>query len=490
VHKGVVYISYSASASWTPNDYTVGVIYNPSGDLLNPAAWVKRGPIFDRHGKTYGPGSIIFAPSPDGSELWALYHAYDRLDCARWACRSIRMQRVSWTADGLPVLGYPLDPKLPHFVPSGDVGLPTGWGDSHDGAAASGHWTSDDRSKVENAREADDRGLHRIFRGDVQQFAYVVSTEIVDDGSSEGKAGVYGIYALYRNEGNYAAALIDLRRRLFIIRAVVGGEARTLQTYPLPAGFSSLEPHTLAAVKTASGGFTFLLDGAVMDRRQLALTSGQVGVLTENLSARFREFRVEDRSHGWGNAFGDAAQGLPKAAAHTSTGDGFVQGAWQIVDANEVRGMGTGAGWHTLYQGSPNFTSYRVEAEVKWTDSGGDSETSAYGLIACHDDRNNQASVWIDLNSRTLRVQARVAGEERNEAVPLPDDFDPGVFHRISAEKRESQFTFSLDDAVLLITRFELVNGTGGVATENVRAMFRGFRFTPLDAMAQPAKGM
>ena len=84
----------------------------PAGIFSIPAAWVKSGPIFDRHGKTYGPGSVAFVLSPDGTETWNVYHAYDRLNCAAWGCRSVRFQKVAWSADGLPLLGYPVDPSV------------------------------------------------------------------------------------------------------------------------------------------------------------------------------------------------------------------------------------------------------------------------------------------------------------------------------------------------------------------------------------------
>lgn len=120
VHNGAVYITYSASASWTTNDYCVGVLRNVSGDLLNPLAWEKHGPVLDRHGTTYGPGSVVFTQSPDGTESWCLYHAYDRLTCSRWGCRSIRMQQFTWDAEGWPLIGDPADPGMPMLKPSGD----------------------------------------------------------------------------------------------------------------------------------------------------------------------------------------------------------------------------------------------------------------------------------------------------------------------------------------------------------------------------------
>jgi GH43 family beta-xylosidase len=141
IHGGITYITYSASASWVPNGYAVGLLSNRTGDLLNPADWVKSGPIFDHHDKTYGPGSVVFVPSPDRSEAWNVYHAYDQPDCPAYACRSIRMQKFIWADDGSPLLGYPFNPGVPIVRPSGDTGSATGWGDSLSGAPSSGDWS-------------------------------------------------------------------------------------------------------------------------------------------------------------------------------------------------------------------------------------------------------------------------------------------------------------------------------------------------------------
>ena len=120
MRDGATYITYSASASWTTNDYCVGILRNVSGNMLDPLAWEKHGPIRDGNGKTYGPGSVVFTQSPDGAEWWCLYHAYDRLTCPRWGCRSIRMQQFLWDADGWPWIGEPVDPGISIPKPSGD----------------------------------------------------------------------------------------------------------------------------------------------------------------------------------------------------------------------------------------------------------------------------------------------------------------------------------------------------------------------------------
>lgn len=119
---GRTYITYSASAAWIPDAYAVGLLtLAPGASPMDPAAWTKSGPIFDHHGKVYGPGSVVFAPSPDGRQWWNLYHAIDRLDCApAYRCRDIRMQPMHFDAKGAPILGVPIDPGVPLPLPSGD----------------------------------------------------------------------------------------------------------------------------------------------------------------------------------------------------------------------------------------------------------------------------------------------------------------------------------------------------------------------------------
>ncbi|WNL44690.1 glycoside hydrolase family 43 protein [Dyella sp. BiH032] len=124
--NGRTYITYSGSASWIPNDYAVGLLALKSGgDPLDPSAWRKSGPIFDHHGKVYGPGSVVFVPSPDGRQYWNVYHAIERLDCKpAYDCRDVRMQPMSFDANGAPVLGTPVNPGVPLDVPSGEAGVP------------------------------------------------------------------------------------------------------------------------------------------------------------------------------------------------------------------------------------------------------------------------------------------------------------------------------------------------------------------------------
>jgi GH43 family beta-xylosidase len=468
---GVTYVTYSASASWTTNDYAVGLMVNTSGDLLDASAWVKRGPIFDHHGKSYGPGSIVFVPSPDGSELWSMFHTYDGLDCPEWSCRNIQIQKVSWTTDQMPLLGYPVDPGVPGFVPSGDTGMQTGWSDSRLGAPTSGSWVLQSSISLDSTQVPGDQSRQEIFHGDTDLFSYSVSVSI----RAEEASSRYGVYGLYRDPANNVEALVDLGRGLFETRAIVGGKHDRLHEFPLSGRFEMWQTHTITIEKTAGQEFIFKLDGTVLDRRRIPLDFGQIGVFTENGGAHFREVTIHDTAVGWGNAFGDAAQGLERSPS-PAAGDGFVQGDWHIIDGAAASSLGTGAGWHTLYQGDPNFGSYTVRVDAQWLPSGSASMQQRYGLIVCHDDRDNQVSMWLNPTKHELSLNFVVAGNSTWHNLPLGDGFDASEYHTFGAIKVEREFVFLLDGKEFFRQELELANGTSGIATENTYANFRSYQ--------------
>ncbi len=123
VHAGRIFVVYSGSGFTTPQ-YSLGLLTHAGGDLLDPASWRKSGvPVFSAREEdgvgVYGPGHNGFFKSPDGTEDWIVYHAWDR-PVTRGLQRSARAQRFTWRPDGTPDFGRPVLPGVPIPVPSGE----------------------------------------------------------------------------------------------------------------------------------------------------------------------------------------------------------------------------------------------------------------------------------------------------------------------------------------------------------------------------------
>jgi GH43 family beta-xylosidase len=114
--NGTVFLVYSASGSWTA-DYCLGMLINRSGDVLNPAAWEKRGPVFQKTGQVWGVGHCSFVKSPCQTQDWILYHSKSRRRHG-WDDRDVHAKRFTWTGEGLPDFGIPV-PRVRRRARSG-----------------------------------------------------------------------------------------------------------------------------------------------------------------------------------------------------------------------------------------------------------------------------------------------------------------------------------------------------------------------------------
>lgn len=116
-----VFIIYSASGCWT-DEYSLGMLTAPAtSDILNPSSWTKfPEPVFEKDpsAQAYGPGHNSFFKSPDGTEDWIFYHANPAPGQGCKGNRSPRMQKFTWTADGNPDFGSPVDLGADMAIPS------------------------------------------------------------------------------------------------------------------------------------------------------------------------------------------------------------------------------------------------------------------------------------------------------------------------------------------------------------------------------------
>jgi GH43 family beta-xylosidase len=103
VHEGRVYCFYSGGA-WERENYGVSYVVaeHPLGPWQVPEGGHEALLMRSRAGEVIGPGHNSFTRSPDGSQTWIVYHAWDVAQTTRRMC----IDRLDWV-DGRPVTDGP-----------------------------------------------------------------------------------------------------------------------------------------------------------------------------------------------------------------------------------------------------------------------------------------------------------------------------------------------------------------------------------------------
>jgi GH43 family beta-xylosidase len=105
-HNGRTFIDYSASGCWT-DSYCLGLLTLTGTNPLDPGAWTKTGPVFSQQPGAYGPGHNGVFTDANG-QWWNIYHANDLSGQGCGGYRQLRIQRLAWDANNLPVFGAPV----------------------------------------------------------------------------------------------------------------------------------------------------------------------------------------------------------------------------------------------------------------------------------------------------------------------------------------------------------------------------------------------
>jgi GH43 family beta-xylosidase len=193
--NGKIFIVYSASGSWT-DDYTLGMLTNTDGNVMNAASWTKSGPVFSKAPGAFGPGHNTFTKSPDGTEDWIVYHA-DLRSGGGWADRSIRAQKFTWNADGTPNFGTPVAYDELVQQPSGTPSI-TRYSYEAEDAALSGTAKinmSEDASGGKVVGYVDHPGSDYIlFNVNVEQAGNYVMTVMASNGTSGGVTAQHDVF--------------------------------------------------------------------------------------------------------------------------------------------------------------------------------------------------------------------------------------------------------------------------------------------------------
>jgi GH43 family beta-xylosidase len=340
--NGKDYVLYSASFSGTADQYAEGLLINShppqpmnrGNPLLNPASWIKEGPVFDGHHAAYGTASGVLVSSLDHTELWHVYHGTDCLDGCRlvnnktWADRSVRAQSAAWSASDDLILGYPADIQntdghgrpVPLPAPSthgyGSLTPPpwgSAFGDAAEGSPADGQpvgdWADAASASIRLASADPDR-LDRTFfasNPNFQNYVVYAKTKLAERGHA-GSPSRFGIIGAYVDHANYFLAMIEPQGcgnlSCLSTQAFVQGKEAGWLRCTLPVGFDPNSLNTLA-IEAVGGSFQILVNDIAVEGpcqgRHFQLSAGQlsqngsngqVGLAGQNAKADFSSFMV------------------------------------------------------------------------------------------------------------------------------------------------------------------------------------------------------
>ncbi|KAF2028527.1 Arabinanase/levansucrase/invertase [Setomelanomma holmii] len=106
--------------SWEKHGSPVMQSPTAIGDPSLEGSWKKTGPYLTSANGNYGPGHNGFFNSPDGTEIWNVYHATANSAGACDGNRYTMAQKVNWNSDGSPNCGSPAKLGTTIAGPSGE----------------------------------------------------------------------------------------------------------------------------------------------------------------------------------------------------------------------------------------------------------------------------------------------------------------------------------------------------------------------------------
>lgn len=132
-HGGWYYLLYSGNL-YSSADYAVG--YATASSPLGPWTKYSDNPVLKKKTGVSGPGHCSVVPSPDGSELWIVYHTHRQPTGG--GARQLAIDRIQFTPSGSgpPVLSVPAGPSTTLIsAPSGAPPFPAGGSDDFSGGS-------------------------------------------------------------------------------------------------------------------------------------------------------------------------------------------------------------------------------------------------------------------------------------------------------------------------------------------------------------------
>jgi hypothetical protein len=237
---------------------------------------------------------------------------------------------------------------------------------------------------------------------------------------------------------------------------VEGRDIPVLST-PVEPGFRFDVYHQLLVTKNG-GRVEVLVDGVVMQRRDLPLGVGRPGLVARGGRAHFDGVAVTPHYH---DTFDDPAT------------DWEPRGGTWLVEEGALHQVEGGTGPYLALKGDA-AVDYEFTASLRWRDHM--SMSSLAGVVAGADDQGGLVvaafdhTIWPFARFHVRYLQDGVV--RQSLSVEMPRGFLYDEYHTIRVVKQRHDFTFFLDGMEIAAARFPVGVARPGLYTEGARAAF------------------
>lgn len=276
------------------------------------------------------------------------------------------------------------------------------WGDSKIGDGKYGDWTINSENDISLDTPEGPTWAVLYYNKKMQNYKYSIKVKSLEQGvtSSYPKFGVFGAYV---DAGNYYAAFIDPQYSVLATYGLINGEPMNWQNSPINI---DLTKEIEITVYKIGHSIKVYINGSLIQSRTVNIDECQVGVVTEDYAASYKNIIFESASNFPPVAVNDLKF---KWGSNTLTGNAKT-GNWEISDEKHVSINDTSDGFKILYYDNKakNY-SFSVDAKYK-SDTG--FQYAKFGIIPAIKDSDNYLYTFIDQNRNMLAAWGFTNGVE------------------------------------------------------------------------------
>ena len=458
---GRLYMMYSGG-SWDLPTYSMAYAVSDEvmqGGLDGPGWQKVLPPILRSTPLVDAPGHNALVKAPNNVDDIVLYHARS-VPFLQPGTRMPYVDRLYWHHDRMylerPTGGHRPPPDRPVFADAfnrTDGPLGDAW------ETSGGDWRLADGRALQSAGTAEpavaaprtEPLVNHVFEANLRMTG------------PDASAGVSPFVA----GADRVEVWLDCSRRALITRGRLGGTEQPVESASLPDGFDCAAYHQILTTRNEDR-LSVELDGVRLQRRDLPL-GGRAGGVALLASSAGVEFDGVALTSGYADAFDSPAGGWSVTSGTWLT----TEGLFQQVAGGATRGIAV--------KGEPG-RRYEFAASVRWREA--DAIASLAGIVAAATAAGDLVVAGFNRDlwpfSRFVVRHLTGAGVKSSIEVELPRGFRYEEFHALRAVRQGDAFTFFLDGAPVVATRFALGPSRPGLFTEGVRADFGEARMTRL----------